>query len=71
MVLTAIALAIGLPASLAAARFSGSFLYGVRPHDVLTFTAVPVFLASVSLFAAWIPARRAAWVDPQSALRRE
>ena len=71
MVLTAIALAIGLPASLAAARFSGSFLYGVRPHDVLTFTAVPVFLASVSLLAAWIPARRAARVDPQSALRRE
>jgi predicted permease len=71
MFLTGIAIALGLPAALAAAKFSSSFLYGVRPHDLLTFTLVPFFLAAVALLACWIPARRAARVDPQSALRYE
>ncbi len=71
MMLTAIALAIGLPAALAAARLFNSFLYGVRPHDLVTFTVVPFFLAVVALLACWIPARRAARVDPQRALRYE
>jgi ABC-type antimicrobial peptide transport system permease subunit len=71
MVLTLIALALGLPAAFAAAKFSASFLYGVRPHDVVTFTAVPVFLAAVALLACWLPARRAAKVDPQTTLRYE
>jgi predicted permease len=71
MVLAAIAIAIGLPASWAAAKLSSSFLYGVRPHDTVTFLTVPVFLAVVALVACWIPARRAAKVDPQIALRYE
>ena len=71
MWLTAIAIAIGLPAALAAARFSTSFLYGIRPHDIVTFTTLPLFLAAVALIACWIPARRAAKIPPQSALRYE
>ena len=71
MILTAIAIAIGLPTALAAAKFSSSFLYGVRPHDLVTFTLLPLFLAVVALCACWIPARRAARVDTLSALRYE
>jgi predicted permease len=71
MILTAIATALGLPAAFAAAKFSSSFLYGVRPHDTITFLTVPIFLAAVALIACWIPAKRAAKVDPQIALRYE
>ena len=71
MLLTVIAFALGLPAAWMAAKFSSGFLYGIRPHDLATFTLVPVLLAFVALLACWIPARRAARVDPQTALRRE
>jgi predicted permease len=71
MMLTLIALAIGLPAAFAVAKFSTSILYGIRPHDPATFTAVPIFLALIALFACWIPARRASRVEPQIALRHE
>jgi predicted permease len=71
MILTIIALAVGLPAALAVAKLFNSFLYGVRSHDVVTFTLVPIFLATVALAACWIPARRAAKVDPRTTLRYE
>jgi predicted permease len=71
MGLTVISVGLGLPASLGMAKFSASFLYGVRPHDPLTFVAVPLFLAAIALLACWLPARRATSVDPQAALRCE
>ena len=71
MVLTGISLAIGLPGAWMAAKLADSFLYGVRPHDLVTFTAVPIILAAIALLACWIPARRAARVDPQTVLRYE
>ena len=71
MVLTAIAVALGLPAALAAAKLSSSILYGVRPHDLATFLAVPLFLCAIAWMACWLPARRASRVDPQIALRYE
>ncbi|MGC2619538.1 MAG: FtsX-like permease family protein, partial [Acidobacteriaceae bacterium] len=71
MRLTLIAVCLGLPAAWAVARFSASFLYGIQPHDTVTFTLVPVFLAGIGLIACWVPARRAARVDPQSILRCE
>jgi predicted permease len=71
MILTLIAVALGLPCALALAKFATSILYGVRPHDAVTFTAVPLFLATVALLACWIPARRVARVNPQIALRCE
>lgn len=71
MLLTSIALVLGVPAALVAARFLNSFLYGIHPHDLVTFATVPLFLLGVSLLACWLPARRAARVDPQSALRYE
>jgi predicted permease len=71
MILTIIALALGLPAALALAGILASFLYGIQPHDAITFTVAPLFLASVAFFACWIPAFRAARTDPQRALRYE
>ena len=71
IVLTGIAIAVGLPLALAAAQFSQSFLYGVHAHDLVTFTFVPLMLAAVTLLACWMPARRATQVDPQSVLRHE
>jgi len=71
MTLTLIALAIGLPAAFVLAGVLGSFLYGIRPHDTITFTIVPIFLAVVAFVACWVPALRATRVNPQSALRYE
>src|SRR5260221_1859867 len=72
--LTAIGIAIGVVGSLIAARFITSFtslLFGVKPTDTVTFVAVVGVLAAVSLLACYIPARRAAKVDPMIALRYE
>ncbi|HEY4905922.1 MAG TPA: ABC transporter permease [Candidatus Acidoferrum sp.] len=71
MRLAAIALGLGLIAAMAVARLFTAFLYGVRTDDVATFVSVPVLLGIVVLTASWIPARRAARVDPMVALRWE
>ena len=71
MTLVAIAMFIGVPAALAATKISTSFLYGVQPHDLPTFIAVPLFLMAVALIACYLPARRASKVDPMVALRYE
>jgi ABC-type antimicrobial peptide transport system permease subunit len=54
-----------------AAKLASSYIYGVKAHDGLTFIAVVLVLAAASFFAAWLPARRAASVDPILALRSE
>jgi ABC-type antimicrobial peptide transport system permease subunit len=71
LVLTLIAVALGWPAAWMLAKLSASFLYGIYPHDALTFAIVPPFLAAIALAACWIPARRAASIDPMQALRTE
>jgi putative ABC transport system permease protein len=62
---------IGLAAALVLTRFLESMLFGVRPTDLLTFVFVSLLLMSVGLFATYIPARRAATVDPNVSLRCE
>ncbi|HMC58000.1 MAG TPA: FtsX-like permease family protein [Candidatus Solibacter sp.] len=71
LTLVALGLAIGLPASLAAARAVSSLLWNIKPEDPLTFVATAGVLAAIGLTAAWIPARRAARMDPMQALRHE
>ena len=71
VLLSCIAMGIGLPLAWAASRVVAGVLYGIAPHDWITFTTVPAFLAAVTLLACWIPARRAATVEPQTALRHE
>ena len=69
--LTAIGLALGLLGAAAATRLLASLLFQVKPTDPLTYAGVIVLLALVSLAASYIPARRAAHVDPLVALRQE
>jgi predicted permease len=71
MTVVGIALVLGLGMALALSRFTASLLYGIEPTDVVTFMSVPAILISVSLAAILIPARRAARLDPMSALREE
>src|SRR5262249_33189856 len=71
MRLVAIGLALGLVSALGAARLLGSLLSDTRSYDPLTFVAVPMLLAAVSLAACYVPARRAATVDPVVTLRAE
>jgi predicted permease len=71
MILAAIALALGWPAAWMLSKLAASFLYGVQPHDAITFAAAPMLLATVALAACWIPARRAAQINPTEALRME
>ena len=61
----------GLAGSLALTRVLRSVLYGVSSTDGLTFGAATAFVAVVALVATWLPARRAARVDPRSALAAE
>ena len=62
-------IAIGLLASFALTRVVESFLVGVGSTDAVTFVGIPALLLGVALIAAYIPARRAAGVDPVVALR--
>ncbi|WP_162601326.1 ABC transporter permease [Occallatibacter savannae] len=71
MALALIAMALGWPVAWMLSRFASSFLYGIKPHDVVTFAAAPVFLGVIALIACWLPARRATLVDPVKALRTE
>jgi ABC-type antimicrobial peptide transport system permease subunit len=71
LILTAIGVVIGLPAALALGSLMRSLFYGIEPHDPLTMVGTAVLMAAVAALAAWIPARRAAKIDPMEALRYE
>jgi len=66
-----IGLAAGLAAAWGLSRFTASLLYGISPTDAVTFVAVPAVLAVTALAALLVPARRAASLDPMSAVRSE
>jgi predicted permease len=71
MSLVLIGLAIGSVAAALATRVLRTLLFETNVHDPLTFAAVPVLLAAVALAACYLPARRAADVDPMTALRAD
>jgi predicted permease len=71
MTLTLAAIAPGLAAAWALTKLFTSVLYGVPAHDTAIFTAVPLLLAAVALFACWLPSRRAASAEPLITLRHE
>jgi predicted permease len=71
LLLAGIGLAAGGALAWFAVKFASGYIYGVQAHDGLTFAAVILVLAAASFLAAWLPARRAASVDPILALRSE
>jgi ABC-type lipoprotein release transport system permease subunit len=60
-----VALAFGL------ARLTAGLLFGVRPHDPVVFSSITVAIALIAMGSSWIPARRAARIDPMVALHDE
>jgi len=62
---------LGLIGAISSTQLLRSLLFGVGPTDPITFVVVPLLLVVVALLACWLPARRAAAVDPMEALRSE
>jgi ABC-type antimicrobial peptide transport system permease subunit len=71
LALSAIGVAFGLVAAFLSMRFLSTLLFGVKPVDLLTYSAVSIGLVATALLASYLPSRRAATVDPVEALRGE
>ena len=71
MLLAGIGVVVGVAGAFVVTRYLEALLFGVKPIDVITFVLVAVGLIVVALVACLIPARRAAKVDPLTALRYE
>jgi putative ABC transport system permease protein len=64
-------LVVGLPAAFALSRVMQSVIFGVTPRDPITFVTLPVVILAATVAASYLPSRRAARVDPVSAMRAE
>jgi putative ABC transport system permease protein len=71
MALVGVGLVLGLVAAFGASRALTRLLYGIGPTDLVSFVGVPLVLGAVALLASWLPARRAARVDPLIAMRSD
>lgn len=71
LVLGLAGIALGWVAALAAVRLLTTLLFDVEPVDTTTFVAVPMIVVALAVLASWVPARRAAALDPVIALRAE
>jgi putative ABC transport system permease protein len=69
MTLVIVGMAIGVPAAFVVTRFMSSLLFGIKPHDPVTFAGATTVLLLVALLACYLPARRATRIDPIAALR--
>ena len=71
MILSGLGIVVGAVAAAALTRLMSSLLFGVTPLDVATFVVAAAFLAAAALLASYVPARRAATIDPMETLRAE
>jgi len=71
MSLVLVGMALGIAGAIGLTRFLIGILHGVSPTDLATFFAVSLILALVALAACYLPARRAARINPMEALRHE
>jgi ABC-type antimicrobial peptide transport system permease subunit len=71
VVLSVIGLGVGMALALGLTRLMSGLLFGISPRDPITFALVPLVLLLVALAATYLPARRAAQLDPMEALRAE
>jgi ABC-type antimicrobial peptide transport system permease subunit len=71
LLLVGIGLILGLAAAVSLSHLVGSLLFGVEPHDSVTFALAALTLIVVAACASYGPARRATAIDPMSALRCE
>ena len=62
---------LGVLVSMGVTHYVASLLFGIGTNDTLVFTMVPALLLLVAVFASWLPARRAAALDPQLTLRAD
>jgi putative ABC transport system permease protein len=62
---------IGVPAALLLSRVMASLLFGVTVTDLVTFTTLPVLIVAVTTLACYVPAQRAARVDPVTTIRQD
>ncbi len=71
LLLTAVGVAVGIGTAAALTQFMKSLLFNISPLDPVTYATVPLVLAAAAAFASYLPARRAAAIDPVEALRAE
>lgn len=71
LVLVCVGLTVGLVVAIAVARLLATMLFQVKPNDPMVYIGVAVLLGLMTLFASYVPATRAASIDPLTALRQE
>jgi ABC-type antimicrobial peptide transport system permease subunit len=71
LVLAAAGVIVGVPLALWSSRYLGSLLYGLGPRDPVTIALTAIVLIAVASLAGYLPARRAALVDPATALKQD
>jgi macrolide transport system ATP-binding/permease protein len=71
LMVAGIGIAVSLPTALAASKLVESFLFGMKRNDPWALAAAVATLLATTLAAAYLPARKASWIDPMVALRHE
>ncbi|HEY3937536.1 MAG TPA: hypothetical protein VGL97_08910 [Bryobacteraceae bacterium] len=71
VLLVAAGIAVAVPLALALSRFIATELYGIRPADPIAIASAALLLAGIAMLAGFVPARRAASLDPLQVLRYE
>jgi ABC-type antimicrobial peptide transport system permease subunit len=66
--LSAVGIALGIVAAIVLGRVMTSMLVGVKPTDPVTFAGITAVFLTITILASWLPARRAAGLDPKTAL---